>query len=67
MNINRRRRWRIIRSFGIGWIVAFAFLAIVRGSGTSEEGSVDLGLELGEIELRGKEQAVAVLAVDAKV
>ncbi len=44
MSINRKRRWRIIRSFGIGWIGAFMFLSIVRGSGTIEQGSIELGL-----------------------
>jgi len=44
MNINRKRRWRIIRTFGLGWVAAFVFLSIVRGSGTIEEGSVELGL-----------------------
>jgi adenylate cyclase len=44
MSINRKRRWRIIRSFGIGWTAVFMFLAIVRGSGTIEQGSIELGL-----------------------
>jgi adenylate cyclase len=44
MSINRKRRWRIIRNFGMGWAGAFVFLAIVRGSGTIEEGSTELGL-----------------------
>lgn len=39
MSINRTRRWRILRTFVLGWITAFVFLAIVRGSGTIEEGS----------------------------
>lgn len=39
MSINRTRRWRILRTFVLGWIVAFVFLTIVRGSGTIEEGS----------------------------
>jgi adenylate cyclase len=44
MSINRKRRWRIIRNFSIGWAGAFIFLSIVRGSGTIEEGSVELAL-----------------------
>ena len=44
MSINRKRRWRIIRSFGIGWTGALMFLSIVRGSGTIEQGSIELGL-----------------------
>lgn len=44
MSINRKRRWRIIRSFGIGWTAAFMFLSIVRGSGTIEQGSIEFGL-----------------------
>lgn len=44
MTINRARRWRIIRSFGLGWIAAFLFLSIVRGSGTIEQGSVQFQL-----------------------
>jgi adenylate cyclase len=44
MTINRKRRWRIIRNFGIGWTAAFMFLSVVRGSGTIEQGSVEFGL-----------------------
>jgi adenylate cyclase len=44
MNINRQRRWRIIRTFAMGWIGGFVFLAIVRGSGTVEQGSAQFNL-----------------------
>jgi hypothetical protein len=44
MKINRQRRWRIIRNFATGWITGFVFLSIVRGSGTVEQGSVQLAL-----------------------
>lgn len=37
--VNYRRRWRIIRGYTVGWTAGFVFLAIVRGSGTVEEGS----------------------------
>ncbi|MTI20452.1 adenylate/guanylate cyclase domain-containing protein [Fulvivirga sp. RKSG066] len=40
MNFGSKRRLRIIRDYCIGWILAFVFLSIVRGSGTIEEGSV---------------------------
>ena len=43
MSINLTRRWRILRTFVLGWIAAFTFLTIVRGSGTIEEGSADFG------------------------
>lgn len=34
------RRWRIIRFYCIGWTLAFIFLSIVRGVGTTEMGSL---------------------------
>ncbi|MBO0321602.1 adenylate/guanylate cyclase domain-containing protein [Muricauda sp. CAU 1633] len=34
------RRWRIIRFYCIGWTLAFVFLSIVRGVGTTELGSL---------------------------
>ncbi|MBV6646550.1 MAG: hypothetical protein KI790_13930 [Cyclobacteriaceae bacterium] len=40
MKFQNRRRWRIIRGYGLGWTLAFAFLTIVRGVGTTELGSV---------------------------
>jgi adenylate cyclase len=43
MSINRTRRWRILRTFVLGWVAAFTFLTIVRGSGTIEEGSANFG------------------------
>ena len=44
MNVKHRRRWRIVRSYCLGWTGAFVFLSVVRGSGTIEEGSVQFGL-----------------------
>jgi len=44
MRANYKRRWRIVRGYVLGWILAFVFLAIVRGSGTVEEGSAEFGL-----------------------
>jgi adenylate cyclase len=44
MRINYRRRWRIVRQYATGWILAFVFLSIVRGSGTIEQGSAQFGL-----------------------
>lgn len=46
MKINRRRRWRIIRSFSTGWIAGLVFLSIVRSSGTVEQGSAEFGLHV---------------------
>ena len=40
MNFRNKRRWQIIKQYCIGWTLAFAFLAIVRGEGTQELGSV---------------------------
>jgi adenylate cyclase len=40
MNFRNKRRWQIIKQYGIGWTFAFVFLAIVRGEGTEELGSV---------------------------
>ena len=40
MNLTNKRRWRIIKNYGIGWTLAFIFLSIVRGEGTQELGSV---------------------------
>jgi len=44
MRTNNQRRWRIIRGFVLGWVAAFVFLAIVRGSGTVEQGSAQFDL-----------------------
>ncbi len=44
MNTTLLRRSKIILSFCTGWMIGFVFLAIVRGSGTIEEGSVELEL-----------------------
>ncbi|MFD2099604.1 adenylate/guanylate cyclase domain-containing protein [Flagellimonas iocasae] len=38
------RRWRIIRFYCIGWTLAFVFLSIVRGVGTTEMGSLKFDL-----------------------
>ncbi|MEW2923246.1 adenylate/guanylate cyclase domain-containing protein [Muricauda sp. ANG21] len=35
-----KRRWRILRFYCIGWTLAFVFLSIVRGVGTTEMGSL---------------------------
>jgi adenylate cyclase len=40
MNFRNKRRWQIIKQYWIGWTFAFVFLAIVRGEGTEELGSV---------------------------
>ena len=42
MKFNTKRRWQIIKYYVIGWTIAFIFLAIVRGEGTMEKGSVDI-------------------------
>lgn len=38
MSFQKKRRWSIIREYIIGWTLAFVFLYIVRGSGTTENG-----------------------------
>ncbi|MER3373971.1 MAG: adenylate/guanylate cyclase domain-containing protein [Allomuricauda sp.] len=38
------RRWRIIRFYCIGWTLAFVYLSIVRGVGTTEMGSLKFDL-----------------------
>jgi len=43
VKVKNQRRFRIIRAFTIGWVAALVFLAIVRGSGTVEEGSAEFG------------------------
>ena len=40
MNFRNKRRWQIIKQYGIGWTLAFIFFGIVRGEGTEELGSV---------------------------
>jgi len=40
MKFRNKRRWQIIQQYTIGWTLAFIFLAIVRGEGTKELGSV---------------------------
>ena len=40
MQFKNKRRWQIIQQYSIGWTLAFIFLAIVRGEGTRELGSV---------------------------
>lgn len=40
MKFKNTRRWQIIQQYCIGWTLAFIFLAIVRGEGTEELGSV---------------------------
>lgn len=36
MKFRNKRRWAIIRDYVVGWILAFLFLSIVRGIGTTE-------------------------------
>ncbi|MEM1136990.1 MAG: adenylate/guanylate cyclase domain-containing protein [Bacteroidota bacterium] len=38
MDLKNKRKWRIIKDYAIGWTLAFIFLAIVRGIGTTEAG-----------------------------
>lgn len=45
MRLNRRK-WKVVRGFTIGWIVAFVFMSIIRGSGTIEEGSAQFDLSV---------------------
>ena len=40
MKFRNKRRWQIIKQYSVGWTLAFMFLAIVRGEGTKELGSV---------------------------
>lgn len=40
MNFRNKRRWQIIKQYGIGWTLAFIFFGIVRGEGAEELGSV---------------------------
>jgi len=40
MKFKNKRRWQIIKQYSVGWTLAFIFLAIVRGEGTRELGSV---------------------------
>lgn len=44
MSFKNKRRWRIIGIYCIGWTLAFLFLVIVRGVGTTENGRVDIGV-----------------------
>ncbi|GAB5553173.1 MAG: adenylate/guanylate cyclase domain-containing protein [Saprospiraceae bacterium] len=44
MKFQNKRKWQIIRQYIIGWSLAFIFLAIVRGEGTEELGSVQFVL-----------------------
>ncbi|HKK76301.1 MAG TPA: adenylate/guanylate cyclase domain-containing protein [Saprospiraceae bacterium] len=44
MSFNSKRKWRIIQQYIIGWSLAFMFLSIVRGEGTTEIGSVEFKL-----------------------
>jgi len=43
MNFYRKRRWRVLRDYCIGWILAMIFLSVVRGVGTEELGSLQFG------------------------
>ncbi|TRX60095.1 adenylate/guanylate cyclase domain-containing protein [Fulvivirga sp. M361] len=44
MKLINKRRWQIIKTYCIGWTLAFVFLSIVRGVGTTEMGSVKFDL-----------------------
>ncbi|MEQ9424867.1 MAG: adenylate/guanylate cyclase domain-containing protein [Cyclobacteriaceae bacterium] len=44
MKFNTKRRWQIIFDYMIGWTLAFIFISIVRGVGTTEAGSVQFEL-----------------------
>jgi len=44
MKFGNKRRWQIIKQYGIGWTLAFAFFGIIRGEGTEELGSVQWGV-----------------------
>ena len=44
MNSKRKMRWRLIRTYWIGWTLAFMFLSLIRGEGTVELGSVQFEL-----------------------
>ncbi len=42
MNVKTKRRWQIIKTYCIGWTLAFVFLSIVRGVGTTENGEIQI-------------------------
>lgn len=42
MKFRNKRRWRIIRDYCIGWTLALVFLSIVRGMGTTENGTIQM-------------------------
>jgi len=41
MKFINKRRWGIVRDYCIGWTLALVFLSIVRGVGTTENGTID--------------------------
>lgn len=43
VKFKNKRKWRIIRDYCIGWTLSFIFLSIVRGVGTTENGSLQFG------------------------
>ncbi len=43
VKFKNKRKWRIIRDYCIGWTLSFVFLSIVRGVGTTENGSLQFG------------------------
>jgi adenylate cyclase len=45
MKFRNRRRWRIIRDYVVGWTLAFVFLSIVRGVGTTENGELQFDFQ----------------------
>lgn len=44
MSFKKKRKWRIIKDYLIGWVIAFLVLGIIRGLGTSEDGFLKFGL-----------------------
>ncbi len=44
MKYRNKRRLQVIKGYIIGWVLAFIFLSIIRGSGTIERGSVQFEL-----------------------
>lgn len=42
MNFRKKRRWRIIKNYSLGWVLALVFYSIIRGEGTRELGSVQI-------------------------
>ena len=45
MKFRNRKKWLIIAQYCLGWTLAFVFLTVVRGVGTTEMGSVQFEIE----------------------